>query len=556
MKGHYPRVIRVVEGALEPLIRHQCLDRSSRDWGGQVSPDRLSSEAVHSAFAIDTLLAVYCCPDSSRHRERLLLDRALLYADHLLREQHEDGTIDLKETNFHDATAVAFSVQVLAYTLRLLRSAPPRAHPEAEERMAASIHTFLGRGAEGMLSGGFHTPNHRWVMASALSLLYRLLGDERLRREAELYLAEGIDCTAEGEYTERSVGIYNVVNNRSLLIVAEELDRPELLEHVRRNLDMVERYVEPDRSLCTLNSRRQDFGKKSYPTAYYENFLLLAHADGNPGYAGMAERSLGLAEEGRDTSDRIDRVLTQYLLRPALREREIDQTAPPDRYELWNPRSGIARFRSGPVSLTVLAGSSVFLKLQAGSLAVLARIAATFYGPRGPFRPQTIERDGDWMVLRSADRWGYVRPFRDPPPSSDWEAMPHEKREQVNMQDHVVEARVRFTGRGVVLRLRSSGIAGVLAKVELLCSAGGWLETPDLRIPGQAGHWALLRGRSASYTLGFDRLAIRGGFAEHASTVAMRGSEPPEAGSFTIFCTGYTPLDREMEIDASTGDGS
>ena len=401
-----------------------------------------------------------------------------------------------------------------------------------------------------MLRGGFHTPNHRWVMASALSLLYRLYGDERFRREAELYLAEGIDCTPEGEYTERSVGIYNVVNNRSLMIMAEELGRPELLEHVRRNLAMVQSYLEPDGSLYTLASRRQDLGTASFPVPYYENYLLLAHAEGNPVHAGMAELLLRQAEDRKGGGERIDRVLTQYLLRPELRERDLERRPPPDRYELWNPGSGVARFRRGSVSLGLLRDSGAFLKLQVGALEVKLRVAATFYGPRGPFRPTSIERRGDRIALASRDRWGYVRPFGEPPPTSEWEAMPHARRERANMQDHDVEALCRWTGEGVELELHSRGIEGVLYKLELILSPGGWLDTPDLSLPGTAGQWALLRAARATYAFHSDRIEILGGFAEHSYGPRMRGSEPQDMGSFTLASTGYTPMDRRLTIRA------
>lgn len=550
MKSHYPRLVRIVERSLDGRLRLQCLDPKSRDYGGFVSPEQGYAEPAQSAHAVDALAALYCCPASAHFREARLLEAARLYAEHLLREQHEDGTIDLKATNFHDATCVGFAVQVLAYTLRLMRASAPGADPAGEAALAERILAFLRRGAEGMLSGGFHTPNHRWVMASALSLLYRTLGDDRCLREAQLYLGEGIDCTEDGEYTERSVGIYNVVNNRSLQIMADELGRPELLAHVRRNLDMVQRYLEPDGSLYTDNSRRQDMGKASYPASYYENYLLMAHATGEPVYAGMAEALLGMAEEGKITGDSIDRTLTLYLLRPELRERELPSVPPSPSYRLWNPRSGVARFCEGGVSLSLLRAAGGFLKLQAGGLSATVRVAATFYGSRGPFHPQTLERDGDWAVLRSRDRWGYVRPFREPPPTSDWDGMPHEKREQANMQDHVVEARARFTGDGVELRLASQGVPGVLFKLELLLSPGGWLETEGLRMPAAAGAWAALKGPEAVYTLGADRIAVRGGFAQHNSTVQMRGSEPQDMHCFTLCCTGYTPMDRTVEIRA------
>ena len=73
-----------------------------------------------------------------------------------------------------------------------------------------------------------------------------------------------------------------------------------------------------------------------------------------------------------------------------------------------------------------------------------------------------------------------------------------------------------------------TGVAGVLVKLELIMPPGGWLQTADFRLPGTAGQWAVLRRGVAACSLERDTVAIEGGFAEHNSTVDMRGSEPQE----------------------------
>ena len=237
---HYGTSLHAAELAVPRILGMQVRDESSRDYGGYLPPDLGYVEPGTSAGHGGALLLLYCNPDSRYHRDPGILRSATLYLRHLLGAQHEDGTIDLRCTNFHCSSTIAFTIQGFGYVWRVLDS---RGAETAEERETwAMARRYIERSAEGMLNGGFHTPNHRWVLVSALSLLYRILGDERLRAEAELYLREGIDSDADGEYTERSVGVYNVAVNRSLLIASEELEMPELLEPVCRNLDSVLRY--------------------------------------------------------------------------------------------------------------------------------------------------------------------------------------------------------------------------------------------------------------------------------------------------------------------------
>ena len=78
-------------------------------------------------------------------------------------------------------------------------------------------------------------------------------------------LAEGIDINADGEFTERSTGIYNAVCNRSLRFMADHLDRPDLLDHVRKNLDLMTHLFHDDGTVVTSISNRQDRGSASCP---------------------------------------------------------------------------------------------------------------------------------------------------------------------------------------------------------------------------------------------------------------------------------------------------
>ncbi len=207
---------------------------AKRDYHGQMSPEKGYAEPNHSAGAADTLLSAYFCKASRWHGDTALLSAAIDALEFLCAHCHEDGSIDLVETNFHDCTSNSFAVQILGYTYRLLER---EAKTENELRAKALARSFLETTVRAVATGGFHTPNHRWVITSAMALCYRSLGNDKCLDIAKTYLSEGIDCNEEGDYTERSVGIYDVTNNESLTIIAQELDMPELYQAVERNLE-------------------------------------------------------------------------------------------------------------------------------------------------------------------------------------------------------------------------------------------------------------------------------------------------------------------------------
>ena len=61
-------------------------------------------------------------------------------------------------------------------------------------RSTIGMYAIAGHAADGLLCGGFHTPNHRWVIASSLMVSADFFGKDEYAKGAEGYLAEGIDC--------------------------------------------------------------------------------------------------------------------------------------------------------------------------------------------------------------------------------------------------------------------------------------------------------------------------------------------------------------------------
>ena len=126
----------------------------------------------------------------------------------------------------------------------------------------SSINNKLGKfvlaAGEALSTGGIHTPNHRWVVSSALAQIHSLFPSAKYVDRIDDWLGEGVYCDADGQFAERSTGIYSRVVDNALITIARLLRRPELLEPVRRNLAMTIFYMHPNGELETVGSRRQD----------------------------------------------------------------------------------------------------------------------------------------------------------------------------------------------------------------------------------------------------------------------------------------------------------
>src|SRR5690606_20506159 len=116
----------------------------------------------------------------------------------------------------------------------------------------------LVRAGEALSTRGIHTPNHRWVVCAALAQLYTLWQHPSYLKRIDEWLFEKIDMDPDGQYNEKSTFIYSSLSNRVLILIAKGANKPELLDYVRRNLDMTQYYVHPNGEVVTDASGRQD----------------------------------------------------------------------------------------------------------------------------------------------------------------------------------------------------------------------------------------------------------------------------------------------------------
>jgi len=554
------------EGRLEAALQTQIVDEKDPQVGGFISPAYGFALAALNALELKNLGALYCHRRSAHYHRAALARRIDLALGWLEREQHADGTIDLPTTNFHSPPDTGFVVLDLVLLYRLLEedgSAPAQA-------WLPRLARFLRRAAEAIATGGIHTPNHRWVASAALAGCYKLFRVPLYRQRIEAWLAEGVDCNADGEYTELSNAIYNAVSNRALLTMAEALDRPELFDPVRRNLTMMLYCIHPygptgptgptgpsgpdgaDGEVVTDYSRRQDKLLRAWPGNYYLHYRVMATRDQDGRMATMADQIVRQAQE-RPTQVSLALELAELMLRPELRGEKVTRAPLPDNYLRHFRESDVVRIRRGSLSATIVAKSSRFLSVRSGGVVIEAvRLASAFFG-KGQFVGRRLEREGETWVLRQELEAGYYQPFSagEGIPQPDWEKLDRNRRQRSHICQLKTEVRLTPLERGFELEVVIEGTERVPVALEFWFRPGGEIVAgPDGQLVVANGT-TFLAGGSAKYRLNKADWTIGPGRADHR-WANLRGAEPPIENAIPLSLSGFTPFRQRLRMVAAS----
>ena len=231
---------------------------------------------------------------------------------------------------------------------------------------------------EALIVGGIHTPNHRWVVSAALTRLNTLFPDSRYVDRIDQWLAEHIDIDPDGQFNEKSTNSYSPIVDRSLIIMARGLNRPDLLEPVRRNLLMTLYYVHPNGEVVTEASNRQDKGTIGNMARYYYCYRYMALHDTSGEMAAMCRLI-----EKTCPKEQLAGFLDAFLDDPTLWN-ELPPSQPlPTNYAKAFPYSGVVRIRRNNWDATLLANNAGWLTFQKGNAVLQGmRVAASFFRER------------------------------------------------------------------------------------------------------------------------------------------------------------------------------
>ncbi len=530
-----PELIQRTEKSVESLLARQNLDPASRHRGG--IPDADGLYAHNSAAGIVELLGTCFLFEGSKfHQKPLMLERIRLAVDYVHRGITREGNIDLPITNFNSTPDTAFFVNPVATVAVLARRA------KAAE-LTNMLEPLLLRVGQGLLHGGVHTPNHRWVVTSALAQLHELFGHQNpaYRKRAEQWLAEGIDIDADGQFSERSTTVYNTVSDRGLTIAAIKLNRPDLLEPVRRNLESMFYLLHPGNEVVTEISKRQDKNVRAKPDRYWFPARLLAVRDNN----GLFESFAQAAEMGQQLS-----LLLEY---PELQQ-NVAAKPLPDNYEKVFPVVGIARIRRGKTSATLQFTDSdrVFSLRRGDAVMNGVRFASAFFG-KGQFLPTKggpAPGGGGYEFTQELEG-PYYQPLEHP--ESEPRIVLHEqwgeswkRRQQSGICKLRQSATVKEDSTGFTVRIKAEGTDEVPLAVEISFAPGGAPQGCE-----KLRDDVYLMGTSAAvYRQGADAIRVTASpaAAPPHRYVNVRGALPRLEGT-SIYLTGYTPFDRTLRFE-------
>ena len=527
------RLVTLNDRGVSGLLDRQVEDEGSDVYGAVVDDHRIPTPQ-NTASLIGTLAIAYLFPPSSHHRSARLRTALGIAADALLRFQHEDGSIDLRTTNFHSTPDTGFVVNSLAPVYVLLRRRGELGG------LADKLDEFLRQAGEILRVGGVHTPNHRWVVASALSWLHRIRPDDGYVERADQWLREGVYVGPDGQFIEESVGIYSAIVDRMLITISRNLDRPRYLDPVRENLDATLYFLRPGGELVTAPSSRRDRDEIRYVTPYYYPYRFLAIRDGDPRYAAVCRL---IEERWREnlTGD-----LALLLEDSSVWSGLPSAASVPGRYRKSFSTSGVHRIRDGEVDAAIVEEDPAFFSFMKGEAVLDAvRFASAFFG-EGQFESEELTRTDDGFELSQELRGPYYQPF--PPEALPDEGalteMKQDDRDETEVQHLEQTASIRRDGDRFVLELSIAGTAGVPVAVEMGFRREGELSSVQA-VEGTDDAYLLADGYG-SYECGGRRITFGPGRADHR-WIELRGAEP-KLDLSSVYLTGYTPFEHTIEI--------
>jgi hypothetical protein len=510
-----------------------------------------------NASLLATACYAFLCDGSDLERDDELFERIQKSIAFQRNWQRPTGLIDLISVNWESPPDTGFAVQIFAPVVAFARRLSDNNDRAAE--IAETLGEFVRTAATGMIGRGFHTPNHRWVVCSALSQAMTLYPNVGAREYVDSILAETIDINADGEFTERSTGIYNAVCDRGLRFMADHLNKPELLDDVRKNLEIMTHLFHDDGTVVTSISNRQDRGTRLVPVGIAESFFDMANRDGDGRWASIADK---LVAKGLD-APHSPWLIQPFAQNPEYRTAHLQRSPIPDNYTKLYPVSGLWRVKRGKLSATAATGNRTVFALRYGDVDLTAiKLSGTYINTTN-FEADTIEAipNGIRLTQHGGQRQihqhspgtrlpGYDLPLNKPVPIGTFGEV-RGTRERWTLPTIDLTVELTEVDKGFDLCYTTEGgLDRVPVEIEFAFEAPGDWETANQVIPVSNGQSSILKSGMGIFHRGSEGISINPGSGVHRHW-DMRNSEPSD-DRFRVLVTLQTPVDHTIEIRYGT----
>jgi hypothetical protein len=549
---HLPALLDVLDSALEAHLHDQDRRADSATRGGVINPRTGLAEPSHGGTSellhgllVGIAIGIRLSIDPAQIRR--WCNCAEQAAGFLLRHQRPTGRTDLPSCNFDSGPDVAFTIQALAPMWTWFGD--NGGGPDELRETLESIKTFISRAAPGLIGAGFHTPNHRWVMASGMLQAAAMLEDYDPAKEVEAYLAEGFDQDGDGLWQERSIESYDAVVDRSLLLIDRHRGWDGSADAVRRNLQADMLLLDPVDGVAETCLSRRWGGLDVVPLGLATPALMLWQRD--RWQCGL-ELARFLWDRSRspllkDTAWLGWALLTGQVVPegPAPKRLLSDRSALLETNGLWR---GLAR----GATVSLRSRSPDWLAVRFGSARIVrARLRQSYFGSAGDFIADRIEVSSQGGCRLECDgridprRPGYELPLAAPVPGDRWQQS-LDQRSQRRCPEIRWEVSARLA-EALELHIRTSGgMADVPAMLAMDLPAGAILEAPGLGSCTCPGQTIVLDRGPVRFRWGLDWLQIDGSGGAHRS-LEMRDADPPGPWSRLVFAWAH-PIDQTVRI--------
>jgi hypothetical protein len=510
------------------------------------------------------LVSAYFEPTSKYYQNADLIPLMEKIMRFLIKEQKTDGTLTIG--NFDSPPDTAFILEpICAATTILLKNT---GRDIALQRLCALAKTFILKVGDALTEGGIHTPNHRWVISAALAQIHHLYPNKKYIKRIDEWFSENLYIDSEGHYLERSM-IYSEVIDKALIIIARLLNRPKLLESVRKNLERVYYHIEPNGEMVTVDSRRQDQYRSWNALLYYVLYRYMAIVDKNSNYAAIAnfiEKTDGFEEK----------VLSQSLfwfLETPLLQQDMPTPVPLNTdYEQFFKETNLVRFRKNDQTATIFGGTDKPLIIASGRSsnpnffsfrkgeAILKHIRfSTDFFSTGYFRSNGIRKEGNKYILTQKIEVPYYQPLPDAKKRKDgdykhsesidhrfWNKMDFENRPVSNVQTLETTISIQEIKNGFDIDFQAVGTEGVDVTIELCFKEGGKLS--DMKTFETQPSNNFLQNGMGIYTSGKDTITFGKGTYSHNRLRGIDGEVYSthfgtlKTEGLNVYLTGKTPF--------------